>query len=117
VAEGDSSHYFIEASIPVPTATVLTCVGVDAPRVAIGQQVTVITEDTDQLQLRRSPVISPDTVMMELVNSTKLNVLDGPVCAYSEETSIYYWLWKVEVLPSGIIGWVAEGDFFRHFIE
>jgi hypothetical protein len=54
---------------------------------------------------------------MDLDKFTKLNILDGPVCAYSNETSIYYWFWKVEVLPRGEIGWVAEGDFFRYFIE
>ena len=62
-------------------------------------------------------MISPDTVVMELDKFTKLNILDGPVCAYSEETSIYYWLWKVKVFPGGQIGWVAEGDFFSYFIE
>ncbi|MBK9924265.1 MAG: hypothetical protein IPP66_03145 [Anaerolineales bacterium] len=119
VAEGDLSHYYIEALTPVTTAipTALTCVGVDAPRIAIGQQVTVVTEDTDKLKLREIPVMSPDTVVRDLDKFTKLNVLDGPVCGYSKETSIYYWLWKVEVLPNGEIGWVAEGDFFHHFVE
>lgn len=116
VAEGDASHYFLEplALVAAPTTAVCT----DAvTRVSIGQQVTVVTDDTDKLKLRNSPVMSPDTVVGELDKSTKLKILDGPVCAYSEETAIYYWLWKVVVLSNGKTGWVAEGDFFRYFIE
>ena len=120
VAEGDSLNYFIEGSTTVAivdTATALICTGMPAPRVAIGQQVTVVTENTDKLKLREIPEFSPNTVVMDLDTFTKLNILEGPVCAYSNETKIYYWLWKVQVLPGGETGWVAEGDFFRNFIE
>jgi len=89
VAEGDSVHYFIESSTPVVEATAVVCTDA-VTRVAIGQKVTVITEDTDKLKLRKTPVLSPDTVVMELDKFTKLTSLDGPVCAYSEETSICY---------------------------
>ena len=120
VADGNSLSYFIEDSTAVAavdTPTALVCTNMPAPRLAIGHQGTVVTENTDKLKLRENPAFSPNTVLMELDKFTRLSVLEGPVCAYSNETKIYYWLWKVQVLPDGPVGWVAEGDFFRIFVE
>jgi hypothetical protein len=88
-----------------------------APRVEIGQEVLVTVEDWDKLKLRSEPVVSEDTVVMELDQFSQLKILDGPVCAYSAETDYSYWFWKVVVIPSGEIGWVAEGDYSHYFIQ
>lgn len=126
VAEGDSSHYFILTSggqhsstaiASAHTATALVCPGALAPRVVPGQQVTVVAEDTDKLKLRYDPKTSPDTVKQELAQFTQLKIIDGPVCVYSGETGMYYWFWRVAVLPDGEVGWVAEGDSLIYFIQ
>lgn len=118
VAEGDSSHYFIEMTSeqPLPTLEAI-CLGAPAPHVAIGQQVTVVVDDTDKLKLRFQPKVSPDTVRMELDKFTQLRILEGPVCAYSDDAQTSYWFWMVAVFPDGEQGWVAEGDLLHYFIE
>jgi len=118
VAEGDSSHYFIELTSkqPLPTLEAI-CPGASVPHVAIGQQVTVVVDDTDKLKLRFQPKVSPDTVKMELDKSTQLRILEGPVCAYSVEAETSYWFWMIAALPDGAQGWIAEGDVSQYFIE
>jgi hypothetical protein len=126
VAEGDSLRYFILSSrgrqsstaIAIDqTAIALTCPGALLPRVMPGQQVTVVTDDSDKLKLRYDPKTSPDTVKKELAQYTQLYIIDGPVCVYSSETGINYWFWMVAVLPNGEVGWVAEGDSLNYFIQ
>ena len=101
---------------PVP-ATGVDCPGAPALHVTIGQQVTVIVDDTDKLKLRETPEISPDTEVRGLDKFTQLEILDGPVCASSTDPEVSYWFWKVEVISTGEIGWVAEGDSSNYFIE
>jgi hypothetical protein len=118
VAEGDSLNYFIETASgqPVPTSGA-NCSGAPPPRAAIGQEVTVVVDDTDKLKLRETPEISPDTEVKGLDKFTHLKILEGPVCVSSTDPKVSYWFWKVEVLPAGEIGWVAEGDSLNNFIE
>jgi len=118
VAEGDSLNYFIETASeqPLPTSD-SSCPSAPAPRVAIGQEVTVVVDDTDKLKLRATPEISPDTVVSVLDKLTHLKILEGPVCVSSTDPEVSYWFWKVEVQPNGEIGWVAEGDSSNYFIE
>ena len=100
----------------VITATAdVTCFNAPAPRVKAQQQVTVTVEDWDKLKLRSEPGISSDNVVMELDQFTQLRILDGPVCFSSAEAA--YLFWKVAVIPSGEIGWVAEGDSSHYFFE
>ena len=101
---------------PLPTSD-SNCPGAPAFQAAIGQEVTVVVDDFDKLKLREIPEISPDTEVMELSRSTQLKILEGPVCAASTDPEVSYWFWKVEVLPNGEIGWVAEGDSLNYFIE
>ncbi len=63
---------------PVPT-TGVDCPGAPALHVAIGQQVTVVVDDTDKLKLRETPEISPDTEVKGLDKFTQLKILDGPL--------------------------------------
>jgi len=118
VAEGDSSNYFIETAseLPAPTSD-SNCPGAPAPHVAIGQEVTVVVNDTDKLKLRSEPKFSPDTVKMNLDKLTHLKILEGPTCVSSTDPEVSYWFWKVEVISTGEIGWVAEGDSSNYFIE
>ena len=102
---------------PVPTNVGVDCPGAPAVHVAIGQQVTVVVDDTDQLKLREIPEISPDTEVKGLDKFTQMKILEGPVCAASTDPVVSYWFWKVEVQPNGEIGWVAEGDSLNYFIE
>ena len=120
-----------EESIPTVTATPLIfaateqplptfdsiCPGASAPHVAVGQQVTVVADDTDRLKLRSEARISPETVMMELDQFSQLKILEGFVCVHSDETQTSYWFWKVRVIPTGEVGWVSEGDSSHYFIE
>ena len=124
VAEGDVQHSFIVVSVGeqffpenTPTATTASaCPGPHLPLFA-GIEVTVITENSDKLKLRSEPKISPDTVIRELDQFTKLEIVGGIICVTSAETGISYWLRKVKVLSSGETGWVAEGDGQSYFIE
>jgi len=118
VAEGDSLNYFIETAseLTVPTSDA-NCPGAPAPRVAIGQEVTVVVDDTDKLKLRETPEISSNPEVKMLDKLTFLKILEGPVCVSSTNPEVSYWFWKVEVISTGEIGWVAEGDSSNYFIE
>ena len=101
---------------PLPT-TGVECLGAPASHVTIGQEVTVVVDDTDKLKLRETPEISPDTEVAVLDKLTFLKILEGPVCVSSTDPEVSYWFWKVEVISTGEIGWVAEGDSSNYFIE
>jgi hypothetical protein len=118
VAEGDSLNYFIETAseLSVPTSDA-NCPGAPAPHVAIGQEVTVVVDDTDKLKLRETPEISSNAEVKMLDKLTFLKILEGPVCVSSTDPEVSYWFWKVEVISTGEIGWVAEGDSSNYFIE
>ena len=122
IAEGDQQHSFLELSIVQPViptnaaTTASACSGVPA-LFSVGDQVTVIAGDSDKLKLRSEPKISPDTVKRELDQFTPLKILDGPLCVHSDETGSSYWFWKVQMLPNGQKGWVAEGDGLNYFLE
>jgi len=103
-------------SFPDTPSVVSACPGAAAPRVAPGQQVLVLADDTDKLKLRSEPEISSDTVIMELDQFTWVKILEGFKCVHSDETGNSYWFWKVVVVPTGEIGWVAEGDSSHYFI-
>lgn len=105
-----------ETQQPVPT-TGDDCPGAPALHVAIGQEVTVVVDDTDKLKLRETPEISPDMEVTVLDKLTFLKILEGPVCVSSTDPEVSYWFWKVEVISTGEIGWVAEGDSSNYFIE
>lgn len=119
VAEGNSLNYFIETGSEMAEATseVDDCPGAPAPHVAIGQEVTVVVDDTDKLKLRATPEISSDEDVKLLDKLTFLKILEGPVCVSSTDPEVSYWFWKVEVMSTGEIGWVAEGDSSNYFIE
>lgn len=126
VAEGDAQHYFIAVSTELQSLTAIAfsntveaspCANALKPRVMRGEQVSVITEDIDKLKLRSEPKTSPDTIKMELNKATQLKIIDGPICVFSQDAGAYYWFWMVAVLPNGEVGWVAEGDSIRYFIE
>ena len=102
---------------PLPTTVVGDCPGAPESYVTIGQQVTVVVDDTAQLKLREIPEISPDTEVLGLNKSTQMKILEGPVCVSSTDPAVSYWFWKVEVISTGEIGWVAEGDSSNYFIE
>jgi hypothetical protein len=91
------------------------CAQAPTPRVQPEQQVTVLVEDWDKLKLRSNAALASDNVLMELDQYTQLRILDGPVCVSAQEVS--YVFWKVAVIPSGEIGWVAEGDLTHYFIQ
>jgi hypothetical protein len=126
VAEGDVQHSFIVVSVgglyAGSTATTYTSTTPSACRgphasFGVGLEVTVITGDSDKLKLRSEPEISPDAVLQELDQFTKLQIVGGPVCVTSAETGISYWLWKVKVISNRKIGWVAEGDAYNQFLD
>lgn len=98
------------------TATGSACAAPE-PRVAIGDKVLVTVEDWDKLKLRSESEVSPDNILMELDQYAQLKILEGPVCVYSAETDYSYWFWKVVVIPSGEVGWIAEGDYTHYFIQ
>lgn len=93
------------------------CPDAPTPHVQVGQQVTVLVDNSDKLKLRSEPKISPDTVMRELEQFTQLSIAQGPICVHSDETGTFYWFWQVRVLPSGETGWVAEGDSLHYFVD
>jgi hypothetical protein len=101
----------------IVTATAALSCPAPAPHVQIGQRVTVTVENWDKLKLRSKPEISSDTVILDLEQYSQLEILEVPECVRSAETGEAYWFWEVKVLPSGEIGWVAEGDSSHYFIE
>jgi len=101
---------------PIVTATAaVACSNAPAPHIRAEQQVTVTVEDWDKLKLRSDPSVSSDNVVLEMNQYTQLRILDGPICFSSVDAA--YLFWKVAVIPSGEIGWVAEGDSAHYFIE
>lgn len=118
VAEGNALNYFIEPASELSESTSeADCPGAPAPHVAIGQEVTVVVDDTNKLKLRETPEISDDGVVTLLDKLTFLKILEGPVCVSSTDSAVSYWFWKVEVMSTGEVGWVAEGDSSNYFIE
>lgn len=125
VAEGDVQHAFIAVSVgslfagstatAYTATTPLACTNPRAP-IAAGAEVTVTTDNSDKLKLRSEPEISPETVIQELDQFTRLEIVGGPTCIQAEN-GIAYWLWKVKVLPNGRTGWVAQGDGRNEFID
>jgi hypothetical protein len=112
----------ITNTVPTQTPSIVTATAewscpAPASHVQIGQKVTVQVENWDKLKLRSKPEISSETELLELKQYSQLEILDGPECAFSAETSAAYWFWKVKVLSSGEIGWVAEGDSSHYYIE
>ncbi len=103
------------AASPIP-GTQSSCAA-PVPRVAIGDKVLVRVEDWDKLKLRSTAEVSSSNVLMDLDQYAQLKILDGPICVYSADTGYSYYFWKVVVIPSGEIGWVAEGDYTHYFIE
>lgn len=101
----------------IVTATAASSCAAPAPHVQIGQQVTVTVKNWDKLKLRSKPEISSETVILELDQYSLLEILEGPECVFSPETGDSYWFWKVKVLSSGEVGWVAEGDASHYYIE
>jgi hypothetical protein len=101
----------------VVTATAAASCPAPAPHVQIGQKVTVTVENWDKLKLRSKPEISSETVILDLAQYSQLEILEGPECVSSAASGDTYWFWKAKVLPSGEIGWVAEGDFSHYFFE
>lgn len=102
---------------PIVTATAAVSCSAPTPHVETGQQVTVMVEDFDKLKLRSDPEITSDNVTLELGLYTQLRILDGPVCVKDSDTRTEYLFWKVAVIPSGEIGWVAEGDSTHYFFQ
>jgi hypothetical protein len=118
----DTPTALFNNSVPTQTPSVVTATAdgscpAPAPHVQIGQTVTVQVENWDKLKLRSKPEISSGTEILELAQYSQLEILDGPECAFSAENGDAYWFWKVKVLPSGEIGWVAEGDSSHYYIE
>jgi len=93
------------------------CPGAATPHVTFGQLVTVVSDNIDKLKFRSEPKISPDTLLRDLDTATQLKILGGLVCVQSPDTETSYWFWMVEVVSTGEIGWVAEGDSSHYFIE
>ena len=104
----------VTPAVVTPTPD-FTCANAPTPRLNPEQQVTVLVEDWDKLKLRSSAAVDSDNVVMELDQYTQLRILDGPVCVAATDAS--YVFWKVAVIPSGEIGWVAEGDLTHYFIQ
>lgn len=104
----------VEATQTIPLESCLA----PESRVKPGQQVTVTVEDWDKLKLRSDPKFAFENVVMELNQYTQLRILDGPICVLAANSNDdAYLFWKVAVIPSGEIGWVAEGDSTHYFIE
>jgi hypothetical protein len=96
---------------PVPIAIEIMCPDAPSIRVQAGDRARVITSST--LRIRSSPKVINGTntnVLLAVPSGTIVEILDGPVCEGG-----YAW-WRVS-LSDSTIGWVAEGDLNRYFIE
>ena len=61
---------------------------------------------SDQLYLRESPTDGREVA--NLVASTKVRVIDGPLCKLYRRELVFYWWWKVQS-ETGLNGWIVEG--------
>jgi hypothetical protein len=117
-ATATSTPLVLLPTYALPTSTAIaSCPDAPLPHIMLGQQVTVMVEDFDKLRLHEIPDASPTTALKELPQFTQLKVLEGPVCVPSTDAQGQYLFWKVQVVPSGEIGWVAEGDSLHYFVE
>lgn len=100
-----NTPFFLAAQpTAVPTSY---CTGKPVSQVSVGVRGRVTYIDGTFTRLRVSPGGEIDTLMEE---GTSFDIVGGPSC-----TADYTW-WQIK-LDNGVIGWVAESDGSRYFIE
>lgn len=93
---------------PQPTTVPVSyCAGMPVSRVTVGTRGRVTIIDGTFTRLRATP---GGDVIERMVEGTTFTFVGGPAC-----TSLYTW-WQIK-LSNGTIGWVAESDGSRYFVE
>lgn len=84
----------------------------DAPRsrLQVGERACVADIGADVLHVRADPLVNPDNVVHTISRGRAMVIVDGPACADG-----HLW-WRVR-LAGGAVGWVAEGQGQRYFLE
>ena len=79
-----------------------------------------VTEGDPAVNLRKEPVVVPETILTLLGEGRELEITDGPKCVPIPDSEAFYVMWKVSVpgnQPPLDVGWVAEGNAEGYFIE
>lgn len=92
---------------PTPTSAFL-CPGKPASRVSVGMRARTTFIDGTPTRLR---VVPDGDVLEGIPEGFEVDVVGGPVC-----TDTFTW-WQVQKPEDGTIGWMAEGDADRYYIE
>ncbi|MCB9436205.1 MAG: protein kinase [Anaerolineales bacterium] len=100
-----NTPFFLAAQ---PTAVPASyCTGKPVSQVSVGVRGRVTYTDGTVTNLRTNP---GGEVQSQMAEGTPFDIVGGPAC-----TADYTW-WQIK-LDSGVIGWVAESDASRYFIE
>ncbi len=94
--------------LPGPTATsAFLCPGKPASIVSVGIRARTTFIDGTTTRLRAAP---DGEVVEGLPEGFEIDIVGGPIC-----TNTFTW-WQVRI-PDGTIGWMAEADAERYYIE
>ncbi len=96
--------------VPTPTPGLLSCPGMLPSRIRPGDVAVVSDEDPRPLNVRRDPGLS-GTRLGQFEVGTRFTVLEGPVCRDG-----YPWF-RVQRLPGGLTGWLAESGEGVYFVD
>ncbi len=116
VAEGEFGNYYIEpwgiaSWVPTPAATTPTaiteCPGAPPIRMHVGDHGRVTYSDGRPLRVRDS---AGGRIITRIPEGTRFDVIGGPQCQAG-----FTW-WQIRT-TSGVVGWVAEGEFGNYYIE
>lgn len=94
---------------PTASATPVTCPGTLTSRLIVGQTARVIVEGGNTANRIRSQATASAGQVGSIPPGDEFAVIDGPICADG-----YAW-WMVDY--DGLIGWTAEGDAARYWLE
>ncbi|MCK6580332.1 MAG: hypothetical protein L6Q98_19740 [Anaerolineae bacterium] len=104
-----STNTSLPTQTPPPSATPVSCPGTQPTRLAVGQTGRVIVEGGNTANRIRSQATASAGQVGSIPPGDEFAVIDGPICADG-----YAW-WMVDY--DGLIGWTAEGDAVRYWLE
>jgi len=109
---------------PMPTKTFtitpiqpFSCPQAPPSRVEIDDSARVTFTDGRPLRVRSSPELREDNILVQIPEGTLIKIFEGPVCAQHPDSNEAFIFWYIKIKPSGLRGWVAEGESKMYYLE